>query len=259
MIINSLNTIVSNEYIVIIFLSLLSVVSTLIGIGLALLCVKCFQGTKAIVFGVSFSAGIMLLISVFELFPESLREAGALSSILAVVVGVFFFILLNALLPHFHFSHEGGLAKNKIIRVAFLVALGLLIHDFPEGFAMANSYLVSPQLGILIALGIAIHNIPEEFAIAIPLALAQKKRMMFVVGLLSALAEPAGAIAGIAAVHYFSYLNFFFLSFAAGAMIFISLHELIPVALRYKQLTSLAGGLIASAAAYLILVKIIII
>jgi zinc transporter, ZIP family len=248
---------VSDEYSIIVLLAFLSVFSTLIGIGLALLCVKCFRGTKAIVFGISFSAGIMLLISALELFPESLREAGVSSSLLALVVGIFFFVLLNALLPHFHMSHEDGLAKNKIIRVAFLVALGLLIHDFPEGFAMANSYLVSPKLGILIALGITIHNIPEEFAIAIPLALAQKKKMMFIVGLLSALAEPAGAVVGIAAVHYFSYLNFFFLSFAAGAMIFISFHELIPVALRYKQLSSLAGGLAASALVYFFLVKFI--
>lgn len=247
----------SDEYSIIILLAFLSVFSTLIGIGLALLCVKCFRGTKTIVFGISFSAGIMILISTLELFPESWREAGATSSILAVAVGVFFFILLNALLPHFHMAHEEGLAKSKIIRMAFLVALGLLIHDFPEGFAMANSYLVSPQLGILIALGIAIHNIPEEFAIAIPLALAQKKKMMIVFGLLSALAEPAGAAVGIAAVHYFSFLNFFFLSFAAGAMIFISFHELIPAALRYKHALSLSGGLIASVVVYFILVKFI--
>jgi ZIP family zinc transporter len=65
------------------------------------------------------------------------------------------------------------------------------LHDFPEGFAMANSYMASPELGILVALAIAIHNLPEEFAMAVPVVPLRTKKLLYGAAALSALAEPA--------------------------------------------------------------------
>jgi len=116
---------------------------------------------------------------------------------------------------------------------------------------MANSYLHSPQLGLLIALSIALHNIPEEFAIAVPIVLAkQGKKFLFKIAFVSGLAEPAGAIIGLLIASIMPGLTPILLSFAAGIMIFISLHELIPTAKRYQDKSSIFWGLATSLIIY---------
>jgi zinc transporter, ZIP family len=89
---------------------------------------------------------------------------------------------------------EDGVADEAFIRSAYLVALGLIPHDVPEGFAMANAYVASPALGALVALAIAPHNFPEEFAMAVPAVALRNKRFLFRAALCSALAEPLGAL-----------------------------------------------------------------
>jgi zinc transporter, ZIP family len=83
---------------------------------------------------------------------------------------------------------------------AYLVAVGLILHDVPEGFAMANAYIASPSLGVLIGLAIALHNLPKEFAMAVPAVTLRSRRFLFGAALLSTLAEPMGAIIGLVAV-----------------------------------------------------------
>jgi hypothetical protein len=114
------------------------------------------------------------------------------------------------------------------------VVVALVLHDVPEGFAMANAYVVT-RLGILVALAMALHNLPEEFAMAVPAVTLRGRRFLFGAGLLSALAEPVGAIVGLAAMGVAPSLNAAFLAFAAGAMLFVSVHELIPMARRYRH------------------------
>ena len=157
--------------------------------------------------------------------------------------------------PLAFFSHiikEKGKFNSSLLKTAYLVAFGLILHDFPEGFAMANSYIFSPSLGLLIALAIAIHNIPEEFAMAIPVVLSKsKKSFLFKIAFLSSIAEPLGAVLGLLAVNLLPHLNALFLSFAAGAMIFISIHELFPLAKRYKRILFFILGVVLSIFVYL--------
>lgn len=75
---------------------------------------------------------------------------------------------LHVIIPHTHLVEESGRIDARMLESAYLVAFGLILHDFPEGFAMANSYVASPSSGVLVALAIALHNIPEEFAMAAP-------------------------------------------------------------------------------------------
>ena len=158
--------------IAIILLSLLSGITTLIGVILAYFIKK---NVKLICAGIGFSAGIMLFISFLELLPEAAKATSLFSAFLALILGILFIASLNFIIPHTHFVKEKG-KLNWHLRVAYLVAFGLILHDFPEGFAMANSYILAPRLGLLVALSIAIHNIPEEFAMAIPLVLTKKKK-----------------------------------------------------------------------------------
>ena len=240
----------STTYIAVILLASLSIISTIIGVALAFYFKK---SVKGIVIGIGFSAGIMLLISFFELLPESVKVTGILKTLIALVLGILFIGVLNFIIPHTHLIKEKGHVHKHLLKTAYLVAFGLILHDFPEGFAMANSYIHSPSLGLLIALAIAIHNIPEEFAMAVPLLLTKKKKLLFKAAFLSAIAEPAGAILGLIAVGFLPGLNPLFMAFAAGAMIFISIHELLPMAHRYKRISLFILGIILSIIVYLAL------
>ena len=240
----------STTYIAIILLASLSVISTIIGVILAFYFKK---SVKGIVVGIGFSAGIMLLISFFELVPESIVAAGIFKSSIALFLGALFIYILNLIIPHTHLIKEQGQIDGHLLKVAYLVAFGLILHDFPEGFAMANSYIYKPALGVLIALAIAIHNIPEEFAMAIPLFLTGKKKLLFKAAFLSALAEPIGAILGLVAVSFLPSLNPLFMAFAAGAMVFISIHELLPMAHKYKRTSLFILGIVLSMVVYLLL------
>jgi len=218
-------------YIAVIILSFLSGITTLIGVWLALRFKKSAKGIAA---GIGFSAGIMFWISLLELIPEAAITAGTLNTLIALILGFVLLLALHYIIPHTHMMKERGHIDHRLLKAAYMVAFGLILHDFPEGLAMANSYIYAPALGLLVALAIAIHNIPEEFAMAVPLVLT-KRGGLIKIAFLSALAEPAGAVLGLMAVGIAPGLNPTFMAFAAGAMIFVSIHELFPMARRYKK------------------------
>jgi ZIP family zinc transporter len=242
-------------YFVIIILGFLSGITTFIGVALALVFKK---SKKGIVFGLSFAAGIMLLISFLELAPEASKLIGISKTLIVLLVGALFFAFLNLTIPHTHMIKEKGRLDYRMFKMAYLVAFGLILHDFPEGFAMANSYMISSGLGIFVAISIAVHNIPEEFAIAVPLVMAKKKKTLIKLATLSALAEPVGAIVGLLSLTIAPALIPYFVSFAAGAMIFVSLHELLPMAHKYKQANYFTMGIVFSIVIYWVLGQFLI-
>ncbi len=237
-------------YFAVLLLAFLSVFTTLLGVTLAIYIGK---NERAIAVGIGFSAGIMLLISFLELMPEAMGEAGMGTASTAFMLGVLIVAALHWVIPHMHLVEERGAFPNALIKTAYLVAFGLILHDVPEGFAMANSYIASPSLGILVALAIAVHNIPEEFAMAVPIVMVKKKRFLYTAAFLSGLAEPLGAVIGLVAVHFHPALNSLFMAFAAGAMVFVSVHELLPMAMRYHQTKLFILGAIVSVFVYVLL------
>jgi ZIP family zinc transporter len=231
----------------VLLLSLLSCLTVLAGVALAL---RLRENARALAAGMGFSAGIMILISAGELLPASLATLGAGATLATAGAGAGLVWSAHLAVPHVHLFKEMGWAKRRLARSAYLVAFGLILHDVPEGFAMANAYLVSPTLGVLVSLAIALHNVPEEFAMAVPLVALRSKASLYGAAALSALAEPAGAIIGLAAVGIAPALNAPFLAFAAGAMLFVSVHELVPMARRYRHPGFFAQGVVLSLAVY---------
>ena len=232
-------------------LALLSGLTSIIGVILAL---RLGARRESVALGMGFSVGIMLLISCVELLPTAVQLAGLVETTLTCLAGMAVLALLNYLIPHTHLFNE---ADNPFgistLKTAYLVAFGLILHDFPEGFAMANSYITAPRLGVLVAISIALHNIPEEFAMALPFVSLKKKRYLYTAAIISALSEPLGAILGLGAVQLAPQLNPLFLAFAAGAMIFVSLHELVPMARTYQQPLKFGVGMGVSVLTYLFL------
>lgn len=238
---------IPTTYMVVMILAFLSGMTTIIGVALAFAFRRC---NKGIATGLGFSAGIMIVISVFELVPESIEIAGLLPSIIALSLGVVLIGSLHFIIPHTHLIKEKCPVKRCFLRTAYLCAFGLILHDFPEGFAMANSFLVSPSLGLIIAAAIALHNIPEEFAMSVPIMLTKDRRFLLKMAFLSGLAEPAGAVIGLSAAFLMPSLTPLFMSFAAGAMIFVSIHELIPMAHKYERKWFFILGLLLSILVY---------
>jgi len=236
--------------IAVVLLAFLSVITMVLGVILAIYVGK---SERSIAVGIGFSAGIMLLISLFELIPTAAQDAGMELTLVAMMSGMLVLAFLHWLIPHTHLVKEKGAFNKTMLRAAYLVAFGLILHDVPEGFAMANSYIASPSLGILVAIAIALHNLPEEFAMAAPIVTIKNKRFLYTAAILSGLAEPLGAVIGLAAVSFHPALNPFFMAFSAGAMIFVSVHELFPMARQYQKIRFFIVGAVMSAFVYALL------
>jgi ZIP family zinc transporter len=241
---------VSSTYLAVVALSLMSLLTVWLGVALAL---RLRENTRALAAGIGFSAGIMIVVSGWELIPASLATMGPGATLGSALAGAGLIWSAHFIIPHVHLFDERGPADKALARSAYLVAFGLILHDVPEGFAMANAYVASPGLGVLVALAIALHNLPEQFAMAVPLMMLRSKKSLYVGALLCALAEPLGAVIGLVAVGVAPALNAHFLAFAAGAMLFVSVHELVPMAQRYRHLGFFVWGIVASALVYALL------
>jgi ZIP family zinc transporter len=247
---------VTTTHLAVVLLSLLSCLTTSLGVVLALVL---RESARAIAVGIGFSAGIMVLISLVELLPEAIAGLGTATALASAILGATLIWVANLVIPHTHFVAEKGRGiDTALIRSAYLVVFGLILHDVPEGFAMANAYVASPRLGVLVALTIALHNLPEEFAMALPALTVRSGRFLLGAALLSALAEPFGAIIGLVAVGIAPWLNAGFLALAAGAMLFVSTHELIPMARRYGHTRLFLLGIAGAAALHRLLAAVIL-
>ncbi|HEM5988635.1 TPA: ZIP family metal transporter [Streptococcus suis] len=197
-----------------------------------------------------FAAGVMIAASFWSLLAPSIEYAessyGSLAWIPAAVgfaVGGIFLRLVDAWVPHLHLGHdkdqaEGGDEKNrKNLSKTALLFLAITIHNIPEGLAvgvtfgaLASNYSPAAFVGALgLAIGIGLQNIPEGAALAIPIRTDGASRWKaFYWGSMSAVVEPIAALIGAVAVTYMTPILPYALSFAAGAMIFVVVEELIP-------------------------------
>ncbi len=174
-----------------------------------------------------FSAGVMLAVVFHELIPEALEDGGFNVGMLGMVVGVSLMLLLDYALPHVHLMAEGR--SNSYVRTGILLGLGIALHNFPEGLAIGTSFAHDEFLGYTIALVLALHNLPEGMAMAIPLCVGKVSPMrVWGYTMLAGLPMGAGALMGGWMGSISPVFLGFGLGFAAGAMLYITCHELIP-------------------------------
>jgi len=225
-------------------LSLLAGLST--GLGGLIVLVK-RPSRRMMSFLMGLAAGVMIMLSFLELMVEALNLAGLTLAAAGFLAGSLTLLILDSLLPHLHFGvKEKGLVNMKLFKSSTLIAVGIALHNFPEGVAVGSSYAYLPELGLTVAIAMAIHNIPEGMAIAIPACLSGcSKFSAFRLALFSGLVEPAGALVSVLLLDVFDGFVPFGLAFAAGIMVFITLDEIIPTASQngHEHLTS--SGIIA--------------
>ena len=189
-----------------------------------------------------FAAGVMVAASFWSLLEPALESSagmGTLSFIPAAVgflTGVAFLLLLDEVTPHMHFNNEEEGPRTGMKRTTKLI-LAVTLHNIPEGMAVGVVYagFLSGQAGIsaagalALALGIAIQNFPEGAIVSMPLrAEGMPKGETFLYGVLSGVVEPAAALITILAAGAVTPVMPYFLAFAAGAMMYVVVEELIP-------------------------------
>ena len=190
-----------------------------------------------------FAAGVMVAASIWSLLIPAINQSeymGKLSFIPAATgfwIGILFLLLLDHLIPHMHqHSSEDEGPKSNFTRVTKLV-LAVTLHNIPEGMAVGVVYAgwiagnkdISLMSALVLSIGIAIQNIPEGAVISMPLhAQGVPKKKAFAYGVLSGAVEPAGAIITIVLSGIIIPALPYLLSFAAGAMLYVVIEELIP-------------------------------
>jgi len=199
-------------------------------------------GDRSLVLGLGYSSGIMLGVTFLMLVLESL-EAGFFLSFSGFIAGTLLFFLLDFILPHIHIVES----RNSLLRLGTLIAIGIAIHDLPEGFGIGMGYGVSESLGITLALAIILHNIPEGAAIAIPFRFSGMSKLKTVlISFAAGLSTLVGALIAFflrgSVSEEFMYSG---LAFAAGAMFYIAVNELIPEAHKYGNTRFTSLGVIA--------------
>jgi ZIP family zinc transporter len=214
-------------------LSALAGLATTIGSFLGIVVRK--PGLRFMALTLGFSAGVMILVAFVELLRSGINLVGYAPALIAFFAGTLSMFLADASIPHDYLAEHnlpGNLTRKvNLMRTGIFVALGIAIHNFPEGLAVFAGGLHNIKVGIAIAIAIALHNIPEGIAVSVPVyAATHSRRKAFWWSFLSGMAEPAGA--GIAALFLMPFLNEavlgYVLSAVAGIMVFISIDELVP-------------------------------
>ena len=177
-----------------------------------------------------FTAGVMLAATAFSLLVPALELGTVVEVLAAFTLGGLLMLGLDALVPHVHvrFAERGH--EDHEQRRALLLLSALTIHNVPEGMAVGVAFAAGgPELGVPIALAIGIQNIPEGFAAAAPLlAGGTSKRSAVAIAAATGAVEPPAALAALGAFGLAEALLPAGLAFAAGAMLYVIVDELIP-------------------------------
>ena len=190
-----------------------------------------------------FASGVMIAASVWSLIIPSINHSenmGKLAFIPAVVgiaLGMLFLLLLDKIIPHLHLNSDEPEGPTSKLKKTTMLVLAVTLHNIPEGMAvgvvvagfMNGTTGVTMASAVALAIGIAIQNFPEGAIISLPLkSEGSSKGKAFLYGMLSGIVEPIAAIITIVLSSFIVPVLPYLLSFAAGAMIYVVVEELIP-------------------------------
>lgn len=190
-----------------------------------------------------FAAGVMVAASIWSLLIPAMEQAEGLGrwafvpAAIGFWIGVGFLLLLDHLIPHLHLNSDSPEGPSSRLHKTTMLLLAVTLHNIPEGMAvgvvfagyMTGDTLITITGAMVLSLGIAIQNFPEGAIISMPLkAEGVSKWKSFLGGVASGAVEPLGAILTIFAASLVMPALPYFLSFAAGAMLYVVVEELIP-------------------------------
>lgn len=190
-----------------------------------------------------FAAGVMVAASVWSLLIPAIEMSAdrgiwaSLPAIIGFIIGVAFLLLIDEITPHLHFGAKRPEGRRSRLSRTSMLSLAVTIHNLPEGMAVGvvlaaafNGTADIPMaVAVATAIGIAVQNIPEGAIISMPLrAEGNSKMKSFVIGSLSGIVEPVGGLLVVALASWLVPILPYLLAFAAGAMLYVVVEELIP-------------------------------
>jgi len=240
------------------------VVGTLVG-GVLGIIIKKQPSKTYISLMLSFAAGAMLGVSLFELLPESFEVGGIWAMLIGTLLGVLFVFTIN-LFNKEECKNETGQSpdgkatittceKRKLKRMGITIFIAMALHSLPEGLAIG----AGEHLGIGLLLGVVffLHFVPEGLAIAVPMKASGTKTWKVL--LLCAVAG-LPAVAGAIIAYYLGMIQVllsYSLSFAAGAMLYVALSEMLPTAYKYSDRYKLISAITLAGAFLIVMFSVV--
>lgn len=179
-------------------------------------------------FLLEFSAGLMTAVVCFELIPEAFNLGGTFYTFSGVFAGIIVVIVIENFVRQSKFLKRNH-GNTGLLRAGVLMAIGIAMHNFPEGFAVGSGFEASASLGVTITAVIIIHDIPEGIAMAVPMRAGGFSGMKsFIYTVLSGVPMGFGALLGSLLGEISRSLISVCLGFAGGAMLYIVYGELVP-------------------------------
>ena len=202
---------------------------------------KMSQKVEKILLG--FASGVMIAASIWSLLipaidmAESQGKVALIPATIGFLFGIVFLLLLDSLIPHMHLENDKPEGIKSKLKKTTMLVLAVTLHNIPEGMAVGVTFAgaligntgITMAGAFALAVGIAIQNFPEGAIISMPLkSEGTSKPKAFLYGTLSGIVEPIGAIVTILLTNAVVPILPYLLSFAAGAMIYVVVEELIP-------------------------------
>ncbi|MBQ2803625.1 MAG: ZIP family metal transporter [Lachnospiraceae bacterium] len=190
-----------------------------------------------------FAAGVMVAASVWSLLipamdmSEEMGKMAFLPALIGFLLGILFLLFMDSMVPHLHFGSDEPEGRKSSFGKTTMLMLAVTIHNLPEGAACGailagvinGDGSVTMAGALTLAIGIAVQNFPEGAIISLPLkSEGHSKKKAFLLGTLSGIVEPIGAVVAILLASIITPILPYLLAFAAGAMIYVVVEELIP-------------------------------
>lgn len=216
-------------------------------IGTILIFLRVKNINKFICTSLAFASGVMFIMSITDLIPESLYLLSVKYSDIVTVIMCLLFIILGILISmiiDFYLPNDIVYEDNKLYKVGMISMVAIILHNIPEGIVTFIAGNSNTDLAFNLTIAIALHNIPEGISIAVPIYYATKSKYKAIIyTLISSLSEPFGAFLAYIFLSKFVTDTFLGILFAiiAGIMMQISLCELLPTSKKYnyKKLTAI--------------------
>lgn len=189
-----------------------------------------------------FAAGVMVAASVWSLLIPAMDMSAGMEKLAFIpaaagfLLGMGFLLVLDKVVPHLHLDGEEQEGPKSSWKKSTMLVLAVTIHNIPEGAAvgiviagaMEGGNMITMASAIALSIGIAIQNFPEGAIISLPLKEEVGKRKAFIMGTLSGIVEPIAAVVALLLATYITPFIPYALAFAAGAMLYVVVEELIP-------------------------------
>ena len=189
-----------------------------------------------------FASGVMIAASIWSLIMPAIEMSGGswVAAAIGFLAGIGFLLLLDTIIPHLHLNSEEveGIQGKKSLKKSTMLIFAVTLHNIPEGMAvgvvLAGAYygdntLLNMSAALALAIGIAIQNFPEGAVISMPLVgEGYSKPKSFLMGFISGIVEPIAALITMLLIGFIEPILPYILAFAAGAMIYVVVEELIP-------------------------------